>query len=417
MDYFLAMLSSPQGNIIYKFVSFYVGAYPIFGVILWMTTSLFFYKRRESNSVTPLIEVSSYFPPISIVISAYNEEKNIATSIESVCKINYPNYEIVVINDGSRDKTKEILEQYVTAGKIRLISKNINEGKAMAINDAMLCLTGEIIVVLDADAEPDSALLYHLVKHFQNARVAAVAGHPRVKNVDNFLCRMQFLEYVSVIGMIRRSQRVWGRIMAFSGVVFAVRRTAFFDVGGFSPASATEDTDLTWKLQRRFWDVFYEPKAITWVIVPTTYKAFFRQRLRWSRGLMHVMHRYIDSLWKWKMRRMWPMFLENLCSTLWALCIVILLGFWVFAFIFGIPMEGAGLIPSTWGITIATLSLILAGFSLFLDKKYDSHIIKYYFYAVYYPIYYWILLAIIAVIALPALFIKPKLASKWQTER
>lgn len=408
-------LYSIQNSFIYLAAMFYIGAYPLFGSVLWISTAIVYWIRRERG---PIIESKlSHYPKVSVVISAFNEEKLLRQHIDSLCALDYPDYEIIIINDGSKDKTAQIIEEYEKKGLVRFIDKKNNEGKAMAINDAMMCCNGEILFVMDADAIAQPDILRQLVPHFTKPRVAAVAGNPRVLNTINFLTRMQLIEYSSIISMIRRSQRIWGRIMAFSGVVFAVRKSALFDVGGFSPSAATEDIDLTWKLQKKFYDVLYESKAVAWVNVPKTYPGFFRQRLRWARGLMHVLHRNYDIIFHWKYRRMWPVFIENALSTLWAICFVAMACLWIISSLLRFPLLGASVIPHVWGTILATLTLILCAVGLTLDRKYDPQLPEYYPYAVYYPIYYWILLAIIAVWALPALFKKPKTASTWISER
>jgi biofilm PGA synthesis N-glycosyltransferase PgaC len=270
MHYIILFLNYFEQTYIYQFLLLYVGLYPMFGCIVWITCASLYALRFEKGPAHTYDKNTTYLPSVSIIISAFNEEKYIKYAVESLLEIDYPNYEIIVVDDCSRDNTNAILSQYADLGKIRLITKSINEGKAMALNDAAPLSHGEIIFSIDADSEVEPDILHQMVRHFKNARVGAVAGNPRVKNLTNFLTRMQFLEYTSIIGMIRRSQRIWGRIMAFSGVVFAVRKTAFYDVGGFSPAMATEDIDLTWKLQMRFWDVFYEVNAVVWVVAPET---------------------------------------------------------------------------------------------------------------------------------------------------
>jgi len=394
----------------------YVGAYPLVSGVVLLATSMFYYFRRETKRT----ELAPHeHPKVSVVIAAFNEEKDVARALDSMCNLNYPNYEIVVVNDGSTDNTLKVLRQYAEAGKIRLINKTVNQGKSLAINDAAMCLNGDIMLVADADSEVDPDILKHLVPHFERPRVGAVAGNPLVKNTRNFLTRMQAVEYISIIGMVRRSQRIWGRIMAVSGVIFAVRKSAFFDVGGFTPNAATEDIDLTWKLQRRFWDCVYESRAISRVKTPVTYGAFLRQRLRWSRGLMYVMHRYFDTIFRWKYRRMWPVFIENVLSTVWAISFVTLTVVWLAAWAMGAGHLhlGANPVPAVWGTTIATVTLILCLVAHWMDRKYIKHVEYNYPYLVYYPIYYWVLLAFVAVAALPALFARPRGKTTWKTER
>lgn len=134
---------------------------------------------------------------------------------------------------------------------------------------------------------------------------------------------------------------------------------------------------------------------------------------------MQVLHRHADIILHWKYRRIWPVFLENICSTIWALLFVVHLLLW------GITSSltqietvlGSSLWPSVWGTILATITIMLCVVGHILDSKYDHNIMRYLPYAVYYPIYYWILLAFIAVIETPALFIKMAVKSTWKTER
>jgi biofilm PGA synthesis N-glycosyltransferase PgaC len=227
---------------------------------------------------------------------------------------------------------------------------------------------------------------------------------------------MQILEYTSIISTIRRSQRVWGRIMTFSGVIFALRKSAYFDVGGFDPNAPTEDIDLTWKLQRRFWDVFYENRAIAWIITPTTYKGFLKQRMRWARGLMYVIQKNVGVMFHLKTRRMWPVFIENVLSVAWVLCAFILFAIWVVSSVINYP-SGISLLPLAWGISIASTNIVAQIIAINLDKKYDPQVVRYFFYTVYFPIYYWIFLAFISFIEIPHLFKKPKPILGWTSKR
>jgi cellulose synthase/poly-beta-1,6-N-acetylglucosamine synthase-like glycosyltransferase len=148
------------------------------------------------------------------------------------------------------------------------VEKRVNEGKAMALNDAMPVLRGKIVVVVDADIRPSRGALRHLVPHFASGHVAAVAGTPQVDNTRTLLAKVQVTEFASIVSVLRRAQPTWGRIPTVSGAICAFRRSAMVDVGLFDPDMATEDIALTWKLQRGFYDVRYEPRAVAAMQVP-----------------------------------------------------------------------------------------------------------------------------------------------------
>jgi len=405
-----------QHSMLYKVAIVFFAAYPIITSIMWMTTSLFFRGRWEKWNEEDTTDTPKFQPLVSILIPAHNEEKVLAQALTAATQIEYPQYEVVVVDDGSTDGTRQIIKTFAQQNKVRAVYKQQNQGKALAMNDAIPLLNGEIILIMDADAEPAPDLLDHIIPHFASARVAAVTGNPRVKNVNNFLSRLQLIEFTSIVSVLRRSQRIWGRIVTVSGVVAAFRKTALLDVGCFSPDMPTEDIELTWKLQKRFWDVRYEPRALVWMTVPSTYKTHFRQRLRWARGLMQVLRRHRDVAYKWKLRRMWPIFSESVLSILWAVCFVLLTTIWAISYAVGYPPIGAHPIPNFWGMVIATtcLSQLLVG--TWLDRRYDPETPRFFPYAVYYPIVYWMILSITTFLALPYLFRKPaRRAVTWST--
>jgi biofilm PGA synthesis N-glycosyltransferase PgaC len=415
MNETVQFLAAVQHSDLYIVALVFFAVYPILTSVVWMTTSSFFWFRREKDSEPlPLNRT----PMVSVLIAAHNEEDVIGRALDAACTLDYPALEVVVVDDGSTDASAAVVREYVGRGRVRLIRKERNEGKALALNDALPCLNGEIVLIMDADAEPQPQSLRYMVPHFESPRVAAVTGNPRVYNVGSLLCRLQLIEFTSIVSLLRRSQRIWGRILTVSGVVTAFRKSALMDVGGFSPDMPTEDIDLTWKLQKRFWDVRYEPNAVLLMRVPSTFRGLVKQRLRWARGLMQVLRRHHDVILHWRYRRLWPVFVEAVLSTIWAVCFVILTILWIVSYSVGYPPVGAHPIPNLWGMLIATFALIQILIGTLMDRHYDPETLRYYPYAVFYPIIYWMIMSISTVIALPALFQHPaRRPVRWDTER
>jgi biofilm PGA synthesis N-glycosyltransferase PgaC len=412
------LLESLQHTTVYYLALVYFAAYPIATGILWITTSLMFRLRWEPRGDDAPAILQVPLPPVSVLVPAHNEEAVIANAARAILAMDYPDFELIVIDDGSSDGTTGALAPFAGHPRLRLLRKAVNEGKAMALNDALPLARGEIILVLDADAEPAPDLLRQMAPHFESPRVAGVTGNPRVRNTDNFLARLQAIEFSSIVSLLRRSQRIWGRIVTVSGVVAAFRRSALFDVGGFSPEMPTEDIELTWKLQKRFYDIRYEPRAICWMTVPTTVRGLWRQRLRWARGLMQVLHKHRDVILRWKYRRMWPVFIESSLSTLWALCFVVLTGIWTVSYAAGLPPVGASPIPNLWGMTIGTLCVLQLSLGTLIDRRYDGRIVGLFPYAVWYPIVYWMFLSLGTVVSLHWLLRKPsRQPVRWNTQR
>jgi poly-beta-1,6-N-acetyl-D-glucosamine synthase len=388
---------------VYGVLLVYFAWYPIASSATWIYTAVLYHRRREARVETRLAEFyrMEIHPRVSFVVPAFNEETNITASVEAILAVDYPDFEVVVIDDCSTDGTLARLEPLARDGRIRLVRKHVNEGKAMALNDAIPLCNGELLMVMDADAMPHVDILKEMVPHFRSPRVAGVTGNPRVVNRDSFLSKLQAIEFASIISLMRRAQRVWGRIMTMSGVVGIFRREALADVGFYSPEMATEDIDLTWRLQLRHWDIRYESRAIMWMRVPQSLAGLWRQRRRWALGLSQVLHRHWREVLKWRHRRFWPVLLEANLSVLWAYTYVILAIVWTVSYALGHPPLGASPIPNFWGMLIATVCILQLVTGVILDRQYDITLPRYFVTAVFYPLVYWILMAVITVTTHP----------------
>jgi len=384
-------LNTIEASNIYLAAIVFYGLYPLMTCFIYIVTALIYYFRRADR---PKHLVDSDLPFVSVILPAYCEEDVIEHSIKGILNLNYPRFELLIVNDGSTDKTSEKVRPFLSNPKVRFLDKLSNEGKAMALNDAILCAKGELVMIMDADAVPDPGLLSAMVPHFKSARVGAVAGNPRVRNATNLLSKLQAIEFSSVIGLMRRAQRIWGRVMCVSGVVGMFRKSALIDVGMFTPGMATEDIDLTWKLQTKFYDVRYEGSAMVWMLAPETVGVWWSQRKRWALGLGQVLRRYSHVLRTWQMRRMFPLYIESAFSYLWSITFIVITLFWIFCYSVGHPPRGGSPIPSFWGMVIYTFCLLQLACGAWLDSKYDREILRSFPVSIIYPTVYWMLLAL-----------------------
>jgi biofilm PGA synthesis N-glycosyltransferase PgaC len=400
----------------YRVALGFVAAYPIVTGVMWTLTSLIFYRRNERDPLPPPVAL----PSVSIIVAAYCEEAVIEGTLTSLLALDYPDYEIVVVDDGSTDRTGELVRRFMgrSGVDVRLLEKRDNEGKAMALNDAIPILRGEIVVTIDADIRPRPDVLLHLVGHFRDGRVAAVAGNPQVSNTRSLLAKIQATEFSSIVSVLRRAQRVWGRILTVSGAICAFRKGAVVDVGLFDPEMATEDIALSWKLQRRFYDIRYEPRAVCAMQVPETLHDLWRQRRRWAKGLAQVLRKHLDMFLDWRTRRMWPVLIEAICSVLWAYLTVTMIGFWALSYAVGLKPLGANPVPNFWGMIIATVALVQLGVGVWLDRRYNRGIGRFYLWAAIYPLFYWLLMLVITVVATPAALLgRGSATTHWRTRR
>jgi biofilm PGA synthesis N-glycosyltransferase PgaC len=395
----VALLEAIQKHPVYLTCLVFFAWYPIFASSLWVFTSILFFVRRERRS--NVVTAKGYTPSVTVLIAAFNESTHIEETIEGCLRIDYPKFEVVIVDDGSTDDTPAKVKRYADAGKIRMIRKRVNEGKAMALNDAIPHTNGEIILVIDADAVPDRAILRRTVPHFQSARVGAVTGNPRVLNRRSFLSKLQAIEFASIVSLQRRGARVWGKLLTMSGVVGAFHRSALRDVGMYSPDMSTEDIDLTWKLQLRCYDIRYEPRAIVWMRVPVSAGGLWRQRRRWARGLAEVLRRHGREVLAWRARRLWPVMAESCLSILWAFLFVTLTALWAISYAAGYPPIGASPIPNYWGMLIGTMCLVQLLVGVILDRGYDRRLPWFYVLAVFYPLLYWIMMAAVTFVSTP----------------
>ncbi len=395
----------------------FVGAYPIVSSLYWIAASAVFWRHRERQ--TAGFYALDEHPRVSVLLAAHNEEAVIGDTVRRLRELDWPDVEIVVVDDGSTDATPDILDALARAGSIRYVRKEVNEGKAMALNDGIPLVTSELMLLIDADARPHPDVLRWMVPHFLKVpRVAAVTGNPRVVNTTTLLTKLQAIEFSATVSVLRRAQATWGRLMTFSGICTMLRRSAVESVGRFKPEMATEDIALAWQLQRAYFDVRYEPHAIFGMEVPETLGAWWRQRTRWGRGMGQVLRRNAPILLSWRARRLWPVYAEAVASTVWSYLFVALVALWSLAYPAHVLNFGANPIPNFWGMLIASVAMAQIFCGLWLDGRYDRSVRRYAWWLPLYPLIYWMLTALVAVRATAGGFVqRPSGAVTWTQQR
>lgn len=383
--------------------------YPIVMSIMWMIGGTYFYFRYERKS--PAYPDLTELPMVSILIPAHNESDHIVETVEGALKTEYPNYEILVIDDGSTDQTRSYVEQLAAKHEqVRGLFLRQNVGKATALNNGLLLSKGDIIVTIDADCVLDPKALHWMVYHFNKyPRVGAVTGNPRVRNRTTLLAKIQAGEYSSIIGLIKRTQRLLGKVLTVSGVIAAFRRQAIIDAGMWDTDMVTEDINITWKLEKRFWAVHFELNAIGWILVPETISGLWRQRVRWAQGGIEVLRRHKDIWLSWKQRRLWPIYIDYVISVVWAFSMLFCMTMWTINAYFPdrIPeVLQLSPIPQWVGSMIALICLTQFVVSMAIDTKYDSSLYPHYIWVIWYPVIYWIFNAFAVVRALPKALLK-----------
>lgn len=398
----------------------FIAFYPAVTAAVWVVTALLYRRAREGGDGGFYALPDADLPRVSVLVPAYREGAVLGATLEALHHLDYPDYEVVVVDDGSPDDTAEVARRHLARDRrFRLLRKEVNEGKALAMNDAFPLLTGTVVVVVDADARLRPDALRPLAAHFVRLpRVAAVTGNPRVANRTTLLAELQTLEFTSIVSLLRRAQVVWGRMLTVSGVISAFRVSSLIDIGLFDPAMATEDIDVSWRLQRRFYDIRYEPRALVDMTVPAGGAALWRQRRRWATGLLQVLRRHRAVMTGWKTRRQWPIYIEACLSILWAHCFLLMLAFWCLCAAAGVAAPGASPFPNLWGMTVATACVAQLLTGVLLDARYDPTVRRSVWLAPLYPLGYWLFMSLVTVRStLPALLRPPPDLARWASVR
>jgi biofilm PGA synthesis N-glycosyltransferase PgaC len=397
---------------LFKIVADFLFWFPVLTSDLWMISAINFYLKKEREDYEVL---DKELPPLTILIPAHNEEKFIKETLEAIRNLNYPNFEVIVIDDNSSDRTSEVVEEYLKFENFHLIKLLKNVGKAKALNIGLKFVKTDLIVVIDADTILKEDSLRYMAHHFNKIpRLAAVTGNPRVLNRTNLLTYIQTAEFSSIISLIKRAQRAIGRIFTVSGAFTMYNKNIVEEVGGFSPCTATEDIDITWRLEKKFYNVFYEPKSIAYIRVPERIKELLRQRKRWALGGWHLIRKHKDLFLNLKYKRLFIPFLEFLLAYIWSILFVVFTLLWILSKLISYKGFTISPIPTWYGAFISLVCLTQFLVSSILDKKYDKDIFKYYFFVVWYPIIYWTLNPILVVLTMfDGLFGEIESKGKW----
>ena len=233
---------------------------------------------------------SDFTPPVTVIVPAYNEAGVLDDAIDALLQLDYPAYEIIVVDDGSTDDTASVARGWEGQHgnvEVRVLNK-ANGGKATALNTGIAHARYIFILCMDADSSIEPQTLRVVMPHFIDPSVGAVAGNVKIVNRDHWLTRLQALEYIEGLNMPRRAQGFIGAVNIVPGPVGVFRLDALHEVGGYDIDTFAEDADLTLKLVTAGWKIIYEDEAITWTQGPTNVLDLIQQRYRWTRGILQA---------------------------------------------------------------------------------------------------------------------------------
>lgn len=258
--------------------------------VFWLI--IFFENRRKMEEIPK----SNYLPYVSIVIPAHNEEEVIENTIKSSLNLDYPKdrYEIIVVNDGSTDRTAEIVRKYIGTGKVKLINQK-KSGKGSAVNKGISESKGELIVVQDADTVVEKDTLKKLVPFFEDEKVGAVVSTIKPINKNGLMEKMQLIEYLFAI-FFRRLMSFANTLFLTPGAFSIYRKSALEKVGPFDENNLTEDLEMGFRLRKNGYKILSSINACSYTKVPSGIYRLYRQRIRWNRGMIKNTLKYRDMV-------------------------------------------------------------------------------------------------------------------------
>lgn len=247
-------------------------------------------QYRKSGKEKLLLS-KSFAGKVSIIIPAYNEEVNAVKTVKNLLLQDYADYEIIFVDDGSKDNTYSVVSDSFGHNPLVKIFSKSNGGKASALNLGIANSSGDFVVCIDADTQLMPDAIRRMMKYFTSSEVVAVAGNVKVGNQRNILTKWQSIEYVTAQNFDRRAFDYLNCITVIPGAIGAFRKTAIEAAGGFMTDTLAEDCDLTMRLLRNKGVIRNCPDAIAVTEAPETLKQFMKQRFRWNYGVM-------QSFWK-----------------------------------------------------------------------------------------------------------------------
>jgi poly-beta-1,6 N-acetyl-D-glucosamine synthase len=312
-DNVLSILHGTAILILSSFLKFTTALFLV-GIVTGVFRMIFlvFYSKQHYNKRKKYQIDKEFQPFVTIVIAAFNEEKVICKTINSILESDYNKFEIILVNDGSKDSTSEtVKETYKTNQSVSVIDKE-NGGKSTALNLGFKSSKGEVVIILDADTIISHDAISLLVSNFKDETLAAVSGNVKVGNANNMITKWQHIEYVVGFNLEKRAFSMHNCITVVPGAFGAWRKAAVAQCGYFKEDTIAEDTDLTLELLRNGYRVEFEDKAYAYTEAPETMKDLLKQRSRWAYGILQCLWKHRDMVFDRKYKSLGTIGLPNM---------------------------------------------------------------------------------------------------------
>ena len=330
-------------------------------VLIWFS---YLHQRELAYDESPDI-----YPFVSIIVPAYNEAEVIQASLSSLLELRYPYYEIIAVDDGSSDGTYEKMREFEGnhyGVRVQVFRKE-NSGKAETLNYGIRRSRAPIVVCMDSDSRLTPDALRYAVRHFHDPHVGAVAGNVKVINRHNIWTKLQALEYIEGLNIVRKAQAFFRSVNVIPGPMGIFRRTAIEGTGGYDSDTFAEDFDMTVKILAEGWKINYEPKAVAFTEAPEELLDIIKQRYRWTRGVLQALRKQRHLLTRMSGAittplSLWYMIFEGL---VWpAMNIFANLFFVYIALLYGMTK-----LLVMWWILLTILDLLIAIHAILMERE------------------------------------------------
>ena len=355
--------------------------------LIWFS---YLQQRELANDAPP-----DGYPFISIIVPAFNEAEVIQASLGSLLELRYPYYEIIAVDDGSTDGTFEKMRAFEGnhyGVQVQVFRKE-NSGKADTLNYGIRRSRAPLVVCMDADSRLSPDALRYAVRAFRDPNVGAVAGNVKVINRHNIWTKLQALEYIEGLNIVRKAQAFFRTVNVVPGPMGIFRKTAIDGTGGYDSDTFAEDFDMTVKLLADGWKIHYEPKAIAYTEAPEELLDIIKQRYRWSRGILQAIRKQKHLLTRSEgtvttTMSLWYMIFEGL---VWP-------GMNIFAnvfFIYIALMFGMTKLLVMWWLLLTVLDVLIAVHSILMEGEKMSLAA----YSIFYRFFYILIIDVTKVFA------------------
>ncbi len=308
------------------------------------------------------------FPLVSVIIPCFNEETVVHQTIESIMGMDYPNLDIIVVDDGSTDQTLTVAKGYENGKRVRVVHQR-NAGKAAVLNRGISEALGEFVLCVDADSVLSENVIRDGLAYFvQDPKLAAVAGNVQIGNTSrNLLTKFQQLEYIIGLNFHKSAQSFLSTVNIVPGPVGLFRRSALVSIGGYRSETFAEDADLTLRLLVGGHRIAYSPRMIAITEAPEDFTSLLKQRYRWSRGMVQAVKLNAYYLFRpWKNFRNFSILLYTTIET----AVIPSINF-LFAMLFieHAVLTGRPVILGPFFLQLMTLDVILTVYSVLTERQ------------------------------------------------